>query len=54
MFHADEVGLKTIVERLDAFAADTPSDPSLRPAALLRTLAEQGSSFAEWQKNKTA
>jgi len=54
MFYADEVGLKTIVERLDAFAADTPTDPSLRPAALLRTLADQGSSFAEWQKDKTA
>ncbi len=50
MFHADEVGLSKIVERLDAFAADTPSDPSLKPAALLRTLAESGSSFSAWQK----
>jgi len=54
MFHADETGLKHIVERLDAFAADTPSDPSLRPAALLRDLAEQGATFAEWQKSRAA
>ncbi len=50
MFYADEVGLKTIVERLDAFAADTPSDPSLKPTALLRHLAESGTTFAAWQK----
>jgi 3-hydroxyacyl-CoA dehydrogenase len=50
MFHADEVGLGHIVSRLEAFAADTPSDPSLVPAALLRRLAAEGSSFAAWQK----
>ena len=54
MFHADEAGLKHIVARLDAFAADTPSDPSLKPAALLRELAEQGATFAEWQKGRAA
>jgi len=54
MFHADEVGLKHIVERLDTFAADTPSDPSLKPAALLRELAESGATFAEWQKSRAA
>lgn len=52
MFWADEVGLAAIVARLDAFAADTPEDPSLRPAALLRTLAASGSSFAEWQQDR--
>jgi 3-hydroxyacyl-CoA dehydrogenase len=52
MFYADEVGLKTVVERLEAFAADTPNDPSLKPAPLLRELAETGSSFAEWQKSR--
>lgn len=51
LFHADEVGLATIVARLDAFRADT-DDPSLEPAALLRTLADQGSTFAEWQKSR--
>ena len=54
MFYADEVGLKQVVARLEAFAADTPSDPSLQPAALLRELAETGSSFAEWQKSLKA
>ena len=52
MFWADEVGLAAIVARLDAFAADTPEDPSLRPAELLRTLAASGSSFAEWQQDR--
>lgn len=52
MFWADEVGLGTLVDRLDAFAADTPEDPSLRPAALLRELAANGSSFAAWQRAK--
>jgi 3-hydroxyacyl-CoA dehydrogenase len=52
MFFADEVGIARIVERLDAFAADTPGDPSLKPAPLLRELAENGSSFADWQKSR--
>ncbi len=52
MFHADEVGLAKIVERLDAFAADTPSDPSLKPAALLRELADKAMTFAAWQKDR--
>ena len=50
MFYADETGLPHIVARLGAFAAETPDDPSLRPAALLMALAAQGQSFAEWQK----
>jgi 3-hydroxyacyl-CoA dehydrogenase len=54
MFHADEVGLRTVVERLEAFAADTPDDASLKPAALLRELAANGSSFSEWQKSRKA
>ena len=51
LFFADTVGLKTIVERLDAFRADT-DDPSLTPAKLLRQLAEQGTTFADWQKSR--
>jgi 3-hydroxyacyl-CoA dehydrogenase len=51
LFHADEVGLAHIVARLDAFRADT-DDPSLEPAALLRHLAIQGSTFTEWQKSR--
>jgi 3-hydroxyacyl-CoA dehydrogenase len=54
MFYADEVGLKHIVARLRAFAAETPGDPSLQPAALLVELADKDQSFAEWQKSRTA
>ena len=50
IFHADEVGLKTVVDRLDAFRADT-EDPSLEPAALLRQLAAERCTFAQWQKS---
>lgn len=51
LFYADEVGLSRIVERLEIFRGEY-SDPSLEPARLLRQLAEQGRSFAEWQKNR--
>ncbi|MEI4507419.1 3-hydroxyacyl-CoA dehydrogenase NAD-binding domain-containing protein [Sphingopyxis sp. CCNWLW253] len=54
MFYADEIGLPHIVARLREFAADTPGDPSLAPAALLVELAEKGSSFAEWQRTRSA
>ena len=54
MFYADEVGLPKIVARLDEFAAGTPDDPSLKPAALLRELAAAGASFAAWQKTRPA
>ena len=52
MFYADEVGLAHIVKRLEDFASDT-DDASLKPAALLRELAESGTSFSEWQKSRT-
>lgn len=45
MFWADLVGLEKIVARLDEFA-DAHGE-QLRPAKLLRSLAERGSSFAE-------
>jgi 3-hydroxyacyl-CoA dehydrogenase len=54
MFYADEAGLAYIVERLRAFSSDTPDDRSLQPAALLAELAEQGLTFAEWQKGRSA
>ena len=50
MFYADEIGLGYIAQRLEAFAADTPDDPSLRPTSLLAELADRGSSFAAWRK----
>ena len=52
MFFADEVGLKRIVARLAEFAAETPGDPSLKPAALLVALADKGLGFADWQKSR--
>jgi 3-hydroxyacyl-CoA dehydrogenase len=54
MFYADEAGLSYIVERLRAFAAETPNDRSLEPAALLVELAGNGRTFAEWQKGRAA
>lgn len=54
MFYADEIGLSHIVARLRTFAADTPGDPSLEPAALLVGLADRGQSFADWQKSGAA
>ncbi|CAN7192958.1 3-hydroxyacyl-CoA dehydrogenase NAD-binding domain-containing protein [Phenylobacterium sp. LjRoot225] len=54
MFYADEVGLARIADRLETFAADTPGDPSLKPAPLLAELAGRGSTFAEWQKQRLA
>ena len=48
MFHADEVGLAPIVEKLTGFAAET-GDSSLRPAPLLTALAARNSTFRSWQ-----
>lgn len=53
MFYADEIGLAHVVRRLEAFASDT-DDPSLKPAALLRALADSGTRFAEWQTSRIA
>ncbi|MGA0603828.1 3-hydroxyacyl-CoA dehydrogenase NAD-binding domain-containing protein [Caulobacter sp. KR2-114] len=48
MFYADQVGLKTIVERLAHYAA-ADGDTSLEPAPLLARLADQGKTFADWR-----
>jgi 3-hydroxyacyl-CoA dehydrogenase len=45
MFHADQLGLAHVRDRLDALAAKT-GDESLRPAPLLARLAEAGKGFA--------
>ena len=45
MFHADQVGLDRVAARLEAFA-EKSADETLRPAALLRQLAEQKRGFA--------
>jgi 3-hydroxyacyl-CoA dehydrogenase len=49
MFYADLVGLRKITERLEAFAAASGED-SLRPAPLLRGLADKGGGFAGWRE----
>lgn len=45
MYWADQIGLARIAERLDAFASES-GDDSLRPASLLRRLADEGRTFA--------
>ncbi len=45
MFWADQVGLKVIAEALTGFAAESDDD-SQEPAPLLKTLADEGGSFA--------
>jgi 3-hydroxyacyl-CoA dehydrogenase len=45
MFYADTVGLKRIADHLDDHA-NTTGDETLRPATLLRALAEKGEGFA--------
>jgi 3-hydroxyacyl-CoA dehydrogenase len=45
MFHADQVGAGRIVARLEEFAART-GEESLKPAPLLRRIAEEGRGFA--------
>ncbi|PZA10469.1 3-hydroxyacyl-CoA dehydrogenase [Rhodopseudomonas palustris] len=49
MFYADQVGLKTIVERLEFFAQRL-NDPALRPTPLLARLASEGGSFASMNR----
>jgi 3-hydroxyacyl-CoA dehydrogenase len=45
MFHADQVGLGKISERLNALAAET-GDETLKPAPLIEQLASEGRGFA--------
>jgi 3-hydroxyacyl-CoA dehydrogenase len=52
MFYADLVGLATIAERLDHFATQT-GNPDLKPARLLRTLAQRNTTFDGWDKDRT-
>ncbi|HEX7775034.1 MAG TPA: 3-hydroxyacyl-CoA dehydrogenase NAD-binding domain-containing protein [Parvibaculum sp.] len=48
MFYADQVGLKTVAERLAHYAA-ADGDDSLKPAPLLARLAKEGGTFAGWR-----
>jgi 3-hydroxyacyl-CoA dehydrogenase len=44
MFHADRIGLKHIVDKLNFYAAED-KDPSVKPTALLKELAETQRGF---------
>ncbi len=48
MFYADTVGLREVCDTLDRYHAEWGD--KWEPAALLRELADAGSSFAEWDK----
>ncbi len=47
MFYADQVGLKNVYDKICEFR-DRYGEDYWKPAPLLKELAEQGSSFAEW------
>ena len=53
MHYADNAGLRHIAERLNFYAEQT-GDETLRPAALLQRLADQGGSFAPAPREKAA
>lgn len=53
MHYADQVGLRHIATRLDAYAEQT-GDATLRPAALLQRLADQGQGFTASVRGKAA
>ena len=53
MHYADQVGLRHIAARLDAYAEQT-GDATLRPAALLQRLAELGQGFTAPVRGKAA
>jgi hypothetical protein len=51
MFHADEIGLDTVLAGLNKYAKlGNPKD--WEPSALLKQLAESGSTFAAWAESK--
>ena len=50
MFYGDTVGLREVCDTLDRFHREWGD--KWQPAALLRQLADAGSSFAEWDKKK--
>ncbi len=53
MFYADQVGLKTIAERLAHYAEATGTE-TLKPAPLLAKLAAEGGTFGGYDATRTA
>jgi 3-hydroxyacyl-CoA dehydrogenase len=57
MFHADTLGLKHVLDRIEHYRARQGNNPShvyWKPAALLEQLAGQGKSFAQWDSERAA
>jgi hypothetical protein len=51
MFYADQIGLDTVLAGINKYAkVGNPKD--WKPSALLKELAEKGSTFAEWAEKK--
>ena len=53
MFHADEVGLDTVLAGVERYGR-LGHAPDWTPAPLLVKLAREGSSFAAWQAARNA
>ncbi len=51
MFYADQIGLKTVRDRLNHYV-ETSGNQALRPAPLLDRLANEGADFASYGKSK--
>ena len=51
MHYADHIGLETVYKKLSAFQQQSGED-YWQPAELIKTLAESGSSFAQWSKER--
>ena len=51
MFYADQLGLKKVYQRICEFCDELDAD-NWQPAELIKTLAEQNSTFAQWNANK--
>ncbi|WP_129647821.1 3-hydroxyacyl-CoA dehydrogenase NAD-binding domain-containing protein [Peristeroidobacter agariperforans] len=55
MFHADSLGLKHVLERIEYYGARMKNrNDYWRPAPLLQTLAQQDRSFADWDSERAA
>ena len=53
MHYADQVGLKNVYDKICELR-DRYGEDYWKPAPLLKQLAEAGSTFAEWDKNRSA
>jgi 3-hydroxyacyl-CoA dehydrogenase len=55
MFHADSLGLKHVLDRIEHYGARMANrNDYWRPAPLLESLARQDSSFANWDSERAS